>query len=470
MTKLHATGEEERDGGVAPRGWSWSRLNGHTRPTRSRFSLRQINPRAYFAVAIPIAIPLVLAAVDLEPTATTPTLASMTPIPSVRYADLATSVPFDLPEHSILLRLEEDDTLDSVLTRGGLSRGESAQLTREFGKHIDLRRIRPGHLLRFHHEAGGAIDAVQMKITGWGDLTAVRGANGFDVTAQQAQIREVEQTVSATIDSSLYEALRQVGEGPQLVQQLVDVFQWDVDFFALQKGDSFSLVVKKRYAGSDLVGYGPITAARFTQDGDTYEAFFEESADGRRGYYSAAGAPLRKQFLRAPLQFTRITSGFTKKRFHPVLHLFRPHNGVDYGAPVGTPVMTTADGVVLETAYKRGEGNFVRIRHTSSLETWYLHLSRFGKNIRPGSKVTQGDVIGYVGATGLATGPHLDYRVRQSGEWLDPLKLKSITPDPLRGDSLKRFRAEVARLQPRLNAPAAQSSVALNETKRRALF
>lgn len=386
--------------------------------------------------------------------------------PPLRYADL-TPTPSTLPEHSVILTLEDGDTLDAVLASGGLDRRETALLTQEFSKSIDLRRLRPGNLLRFHYDTAGKVDSVEMKLTGWGEVDALRGDQGFTVTPHPAVPREVVTSVAANIDSSLYEALRAAGESPQLVQQLIDVFQWDIDFFALQKGDSFSLVVKKKFSGSDAVGYGPILAARFNHDGDSYEAFRHESPDGRGGYYSSTGTPLRKQFLRAPLQFTRITSTFSNHRFHPILHYFRPHHGVDYGAPVGTPVMTTADGVVVECGYKRGEGNYVKIRHTSRIETSYLHLSRFGKTIHRGSKVTQGDVIGYVGQTGLATGPHLDYRVSDNGTWLDPLKLKSITPDPLRGDQLRIFRANVALSMPKLTPSGAQYARA---TPRRALF
>jgi murein DD-endopeptidase MepM/ murein hydrolase activator NlpD len=309
-----------------------------------------------------------------------------------------------------------------------------------------------------------------MKVIGWGELDAVRNDVGsFDIQQRQVQLQEIETTVAARIDSSLYEALRMTGEGPQLVQQIVDVFQWDIDFFALQKNDSFSLVVRKRFGGGDLLGYGPIVAARFTHGGQTFEAYRQETPDGRAGYYARNGSPLRKQFLRAPLQFTHITSHFSKSRFHPILHAFRPHHGVDYGAPVGTPVMTTADGVVVEARYKGGEGNFVRIRHSSRIETSYLHLSRFAKDTRPGKKVVQGDVIGYVGSTGLATGPHLDYRVSDNGAWLDPLQLKSITPDPLHGASLEQFHASVARFAPKL-ASAVVPQVAGLAAKRRALF
>ena len=429
-------------------------------------------PRLYLAIALPIAIPLVLAAVSDNSALTQPAVrfssAAMMATPPLRYNELTSPTSATLPEHSVVLTLEEGDTLDSILLAGGLSRSDDAVLNNEFGKTVDLRRLRPGHLLRFHYDTRGAVDSVEMKVSGWGEIDAVRGASGFEITPRPAQQLEIDTTVSAEIDSSLYESLRNAGEGPQLVQELVDVFQWDVDFFALQKGDSFSLVVKKKFAGSDVVGYGPIIAARFSHDGDTYEAFRCQTPDGRAGYYARNGSPLRKQFLRAPLQFSRITSGFSKSRYHPLLHYFRPHHGVDYGAPVGTPVMTTADGVVVAATYNRGEGNYIRIRHTSRVETSYLHLSRFAKGIRPGRSVTQGEVIGYVGATGLATGPHLDYRVSDNGTWLDPLKLKSITPDPLRGDALAAFRGSVANFAPKLAAPAQQ--LAEFAAKRRALF
>lgn len=426
-------------------------------------------PRLYAALALPLAIPLVLAAVRSQPELGGPvTTSSLAPPPALRYAELQRPYRAELPEHSLILTIEKNDTLDKLLLAGGLSRAESARLAGELGKSIDVRRLRPGQLIRFHYDQLGVVDAVQMKVTGWGEVGAVRNGNGFDVKTQQAVIREEETAIHATINRSLYEALRQQGEGPQLVQQLIDVFQWDIDFFELRKGDAFSLVVKKQYAGNDLLGYGPITAARFTHRGTTYEAFRHESSDGRAGYYAASGSPLRKQFLKAPLKFTRVTSGFTKKRFHPVLKYFRPHYGVDYGAPTGTPVMSTADGVVVEARYKPGEGNMIRVRHSSKYDTCYLHLSRFAKGLKKGTKVTQGDVIGYVGMTGLATGPHLDYRVSENGKWLDPLKLKSITPDPLRGASLTQFRGNVARLLPRLSGT--ESDTAERAVQQRALF
>jgi murein DD-endopeptidase MepM/ murein hydrolase activator NlpD len=421
----------------------------------------------YAALALPLAIPLFLAAVRVEPEFGATTNASAIP-PALRYHDLQAPFRIDLPEHALMLTFEKNDTLDKVLAAGGLSKQDAAILSFELAKSVDVRRFRPGHMVRFHYDQTGSVDAVQMKITGWGEVGAVRSAAGFDIKATPAVLRQVETTISAKIDGSLYEAVRAAGEGPALVQQLIDIFQWDIDFFELRKGDSFSFVVTKQYAGNDVTGYGPITAARFTHRGTTYEAYRHEHPDGRAGYYASSGAPLRKQFLKAPLKFPRLTSGFSKKRFHPVLKYFRPHYGVDYGAPTGTPVMTTADGVVMEARYSPGEGNFIRVRHSSRIDTCYLHLSRFAKGLKKGTKVTQGDVIGYVGMTGLATGPHLDYRVSENGKWLDPLKLKSITPDPLGGASMHRFRANVARLQPKLATDPAL--VAQKQPTRRALF
>jgi murein DD-endopeptidase MepM/ murein hydrolase activator NlpD len=428
-------------------------------------------PRAYVAFVLPIAIPLLLASVTTPTAVSTVTHISAAALvaPPMRYSDL-TPAPSTLPEHATMLTVEQNDTLETVLRAGGLDRRESNLLTRELSKSFDPRHLRPGTLLRFHYDTSAKVDSVEVKVTGWGELDALRNGDHFDVTTRHADQREIAATISAKIDTSLYDALRGVGESPQLVQQLVDVFQWDVDFFALQKGDSFSLVVRKKYSDGEPAGYSPILAARFTHEGTTYEAYRHDSADGQGGYYSTSGTPLHKQFLRAPLQFTRITSKFSNRRFHPILHLFRPHHGVDYGAPVGTPVMTTADGVVAEAGYKHGEGNYIRIRHTARIETSYLHLSRFAKNIHPGVRVTQGQVIGFVGMTGLATGPHLDYRVSDDGNWLDPLHLKSMTPDPLRGEALRQFRANVAQLAPKLAESSMQLAQAAPKPKRRALF
>ena len=283
-------------------------------------------PRVYAALALPLAIPVFVAAVRSQPQFDTSTAAALAPPPMLRYAELVNPAPPELPQHSLLLTMERNDTLGKMLTSGGLSGVEATLLGRELAKSIDVRRLRPGHLVRFHYDMTGVVDAVQIKITGWGSVDAVRNGDRFDVKPTPAVIREEETTISGDVKTSLYHSIRAVGEGPQVVQQLIDIFQWDIDFFELQKGDNFSFVVTKQYAGNDPVGYGPITAARFTHKGITHEAFRHEMADGRPGYYTAKATPLRKQFLKAPLKFSRVTSGFTKRRFHPVLKYLRSND------------------------------------------------------------------------------------------------------------------------------------------------
>ena len=186
-------------------------------------------------------------------------------------------------------------------------------------------------------------------------------------------------------------------------------------------------------------GYGSMYAARYVNDGKTMDAVAYPDANGRIGFYDMDGTPLRKQFLRSPLKFSRITSRFSMSRFHPVLKKRMPHYGIDYGAPVGTPVHVTADGRVSLVGRNGGAGRMVRVRHTNGYETNYLHLSRYGPGVGKGARVAQGDVIGYVGSSGWSTGPHLDYRVKLNGNWVNPLAISSPAVEPLKGDRLERF-------------------------------
>lgn len=400
--------------------------------------------RAYYAV-VPLAIPLLVISAAHRTSTPQSSATLLAEKPPIDYVALAAQQPAPLPEHASFVTIESGDTLDALFEACGFTRRESNALVAGFAPHVDPRSLRPGQMLRYMRNAAGETTEVEFRLPGWGSVRARRDGDGFAVEELKAPVTRSETTVAAEIDTSLWNALVSTGENPSIVTELVDVFQWDVDFFALQRGDRFSFVVEKTFAGPDFTGYGPILAARFEHKGAVYEAFRMESDQGHAGYYAADGTPVRKQFLKSPLKYSRVTSKFSKRRFHPVLKTFRPHYGVDYGAPTGTPVMCTADGVVSEVSRGGGEGNMVRVRHSSRTETAYLHLSRFAKGIRRGVRVEQGDVIGYVGATGLATAPHLDYRVREGGKWIDPLKqLRSVTPDPLRGTTLARFRAVVA--------------------------
>ena len=207
-------------------------------------------PGALVAAVVPASLLLA----SINPSSINPELPPSASRPALRYSDLSVPEPVALPAHSIVLTVEAGDTLDSVLTEGGVDRMESAAVIREIARSLDLRRLRPGNLVRFHYQQDGRVDSIELKVTGWGEIDAVRTESGFLVVPQVATQNEIDTVISASIESSLYDALKSEGEGPQLAQQIADICQWDVDFFALQRGDSFSMVVKKKFVGSDAVG------------------------------------------------------------------------------------------------------------------------------------------------------------------------------------------------------------------------
>lgn len=235
--------------------------------------------------------------------------------------------------------------------------------------------------------------------------------------------------VAGTISSSLFAAIGGAGEQDQLALDLAEVFAWDVDFNTeIQKGDSFQVAVEKLTADGSFLRYGRILAAEFTRGTRVLKAVRYEGA-GSEGFYAPDGSPLRKAFLRSPLQFTRISSGFTRSRFHPILGHYTAHLGIDYAAPVGTPVRASADGVVVLAGWSGGYGKTVRLRHTNGFETLYGHLSRI--DVRSGQRVSQGSLVGAVGSTGLSTGPHLDYRMIRNGAYVNPLTIQLPPAEPI---------------------------------------
>jgi murein DD-endopeptidase MepM/ murein hydrolase activator NlpD len=218
---------------------------------------------------------------------------------------------------------------------------------------------------------------------------------------------------------------------PELAIKLSQIFAWEIDFYHLQEGDSFKVIYEEVYVGSNLVWIGKIKGAYFNHRGKNFYAI-PLIQDSLFQYFDESGNSLRRAFLKAPLEFGRISSRYSKSRLHSVLKTHRPHLGVDYAAPVGTPIRTTGDGVVVETSYSGGNGRFVKIRHNSIYTTMYLHLSRFAKGIKKGTRLKQGEVIGYVGSSGLSTGPHLDYRFYVNGGPVDPLKVEVPPSHPVK--------------------------------------
>ncbi|HEU5451957.1 MAG TPA: peptidoglycan DD-metalloendopeptidase family protein, partial [Terriglobales bacterium] len=247
-------------------------------------------------------------------------------------------------------------------------------------------------------------------------------------------------TVSGKVNSSLFESVIAAGEHPELAVRLAEIFAWDLDFYTDPRaGDTFRLVFeRKSYDRGTTVAYGRIFAAEYVNDGHSYKAVLFHDPQGRPGYYAADGKSLQKTFLRSPLKFAaRISSHFSTHRFHPVLKIYRAHLGTDYAAPVGTPVQAVANGRVEFAASKGGDGRMVQLRHSNGYETYYLHLSRI--LVHPGQAVQQGQLIGLVGATGLATGPHLDFRVRRGGRFVNFEAMKLPPAEPVRKADLAEF-------------------------------
>jgi len=243
---------------------------------------------------------------------------------------------------------------------------------------------------------------------------------------------------------------------PQLVLALVNIFESDFDFTAdTRRGDRFRLLVEKRYAGATFVSYGRIMAVQYTSSGRTLTGVgFVAAKTDKIAYYDLAGRSLRKSFLKSPLEFTRITSGFTYARPHPILGGVRPHLAIDYAAPVGTPVRAVADGTVVRAGWNGPNGIQIQLRHRSGYETVYNHLSSVARGLRAGTRVSQRQVIGYVGATGLATGPHLDYRVAKGGAFVNPLGEKFIPGEPISAADKPSFLRESRALVERLETEA----------------
>lgn len=255
--------------------------------------------------------------------------------------------------------------------------------------------------------------------------------------------------VSGTIENSLFETIAGAVEDDKLASNLADIFQWDIDFNTdIQNGDSFRLLVEKKYLDGKFKRYGPILAAEIMNQGKTFSGYRFIGKGGAYEYFAPDGKSLKKSFLKSPLKITRISSNFSRARFHPILKMVHPHLGVDYAAPQGTPVHAVGAGTVVSAGTNGGSGKMVKLRHIGGLETLYLHLSRI--TVRSGRPVEQGDLIGYVGATGLATGPHLDFRVLRRGRYVDPRKVVLPPSPPVTEPSFTSFAALRDDLQARL--------------------
>lgn len=334
--------------------------------------------------------------------------------------------------------VERGETLGEIFRDLGLRDSANQEAVQAVTRLVDVRKIRPGVRYSAYYGPGEQLADFEMSLTEVGRLQLTRRESGWE-SVLTPYVRQVEtRRIAGDLDGDLESSIRRAGGDPAVAYRMADVLEYDLDFTRdLKTGDHFELIYEEVLLDGRPHALGNLVALRYENRNKTLEAY--RSPEG--GYYDADGRPLRKMFLRCPLPYSRITSRFTQRRFHPVLHEYRPHLGVDYGAPTGTPVRVTANGVVEFVGWDRGGGKSVRVRHPGDYVTAYLHLSRYASGLRTGSRVSQGDLIGYVGATGLATGPHLDYRVKYRGNWIDPLSIGRERAEAISAAQLPAFHA-----------------------------
>jgi len=352
---------------------------------------------------------------------------------------------FGLPVDSFTVKeasVKRNENLSDILIREGISYQTIDRIARTSGPVFDVRKLREKHNYYFFSTRDSLkklayfiyeIDPVDYVVYQLKDSLHI-------YKGKKPIVREI-RTASGTISSSLWNTMKDNDINPVLALQLSDVYAWTIDFFGIRKGDKFRVIYEESYVDSLPVGITNIFASQFQHRGEDFYAF-QFKQDSIVSYYDEKGKSLKKAFLKAPLKFSRISSHFTHSRLHPILKFRRPHLGVDYAAPTGTPVESIGDGVVTRKGYQAGGGgNYMYIKHNSVYTTSYMHLNGFAKGIAPGVRVRQGQVIGYVGKTGLATGPHLDFRVFKNGAPIDPLKVKAPPVEPVHEKNLVSYTA-----------------------------
>lgn len=345
-------------------------------------------------------------------------------------------------------------TFSDSLRRMGLDPPTAAIIAGSVQPVYDLRRLRAGHVLEVGRSVAGELRAVRYQIDAERMLLVFPRGGGFHAEVKSTPLRAEVAGVAGEIRDSLFNAVTDAGESPELAMRLAEIFGWDMDFYTdPREGDTFRVVVeKKKSQDGQTAAYGQIFAAEYNNEGRIYRAVLFHDPAGRPAYYAPDGKSLQKAFLRSPLKFAApITSHFSRRRYHPILKVRRPHLGIDYGAPVGTPVQAIGSGRVVFAGRKGGAGNMVHLAHANGYETMYMHLSRL--LVHSGRRVEQGQRIGLVGRTGLATGPHLDFRIRQHGAYRNFEHLRLPPAQPVTKRDWNEFVAARERWLPRLADP-----------------
>ncbi len=348
-------------------------------------------------------------------------------------------------------KLQSGETALGILTNAGLSTKQGLSMQRAIQKTYNLQRLRIGHRYTVQLTPTGGLARFTYEVSPDRRLVVLPHQDTFVGDIETIPYHYSERTIAGRVEDSLYVALTSQGESPKLVQDFVDVFSWKLDVAAhTQPGDTFRLLVEDRAREGRPLQYHRILAAEFVNQDTVWHAVYYKDKQGGE-YYRPDGTSLRGMFLRSPVRYTRISSHYSRRRLHPILKRYRPHWGIDYAAPSGTPVYSIGDGVVKWVGRKGQNGKMVKIKHNRVYTSYYLHLSRFAKDIKRGVRVEQGQLIGHVGATGLATGPHLDFRLSKRGRYINPLTNDSIEAPPIPRKALPAFRThattQLAKLQ-----------------------
>ncbi len=339
------------------------------------------------------------------------------------------------------MRIGRGMTFYESLSARGVAHEDIMTLVAACKSFRNLRSVRAGELFRIHITSDGGLRSLGFDLDQESHVTWTREGDNYVREDGTYPVVHRLKGVSGTIENSLYVSLQKIGAPLTLAPKMNDILGWDIDFNRdLRKGDTFRIVYDEIWKEDKLIRTGSIEALEIVNRGKVKQAFRFTAEGGRPGYFDSDGNNMQKQLMRAPLEYSRVSSKFSHNRLHPVLKRWMPHLGVDYAAPLGTPVRAGGDGVVVVATSKKGNGRYIQIRHTNrEYETYYLHLSRYAKGIKSGKRVAQGQIIGYVGATGYATGPHLDYRVKRNGTFVNPRKLKLPAAAPVAKDLRPHF-------------------------------
>ena len=388
--------------------------------------------------------------VVVRPWSSPPAPEPPTPAPTVVVAVQPPSPPV-APRRVEKVSLKRGDTLVGALARQGVERktGQSiADALKDGG--ANLRRMTPRDTLEVTWNLEGEPVALTYTPSPWLGYAVIASENGWEVRRSETRPDVRVEPVAGEVTRSLFHAVDASGESPELVIELVEIFSSDFDFTAdTRAGDRFRILVEKRYADDTFVDYGRVLVAQYATASRTLTGVGFDHGE-RWTYYDPEGRSLKKSFLKSPLEFTRITSGFTYARPHPILGGTRPHLAIDYAAPVGTPVRAVADAAVVRAGWAGGNGISVTLRHRAGYETMYNHLSKLADGVRTGARVKQRQVIGYVGSTGLSTGPHLDYRIAKNGQFVNPLSEKFLPGEPIPAADRAEFTTTARQLVRRL--------------------